>query len=481
MRELVLILSAGIFFASCVQRREPAPEPLRSIRWAIAKLPSRADWRSCDASCRAIAPLVMEGLTRPDPSSPENVARAAAEKWEWRSRRRLRITLRRDGRWADGSPVIASDFAVAWQSGLTARSADSFARLFCADNASATPVRVKTDGDWVIEVDFPRPCPQFLQAAALPELFPRAKVGRFPQATNGPYRVADWIAGRTLVLVRHAGFSGRKSWPDRIAIHADSDPSRRLARFGSGEADFVDGLTWRDLPDWVSFDDRLIPYEEPKVVVLALPVEARGGLPIAWRKILATSADPERIVRQLRWPYRPVRDLSSLLTERASQTWWASLPGLASVGSFFAYPSLRLPGRMAETQIHFHSTIPDGRATAEALAAQWADVAGAHVSAAGTFSAPVEVVEITWDRSRPETLLQETARLADRLTPGGGHWLTQAALLGSQAQSLSAAEDRLGATLAVLRPLYQRVSLALGNLQGPRPKRTPEGGWEFPN
>lgn len=469
-RILFLVLLTCV--ASCSRKSPPREEPPRSVRWAIESLPERLEWADCDASCDAIAPFLMEGLTRETPGSLAAIEPAAAERWEWRGGRRLRVFLRPEAKWSDGSAVTARDFVSAWESYLGARqSAKRAARLFCSE-LSATGARIRAASELEIVVTFPRACPQFLRSAARPELYPRRG-----SATNGPYRLEEWSAGRLAVLSRSPYGARASPWPDTLVLRADPDPARRLARFGNGEADFVDGLTWRDVPDWQAFRDQILTYQESRLTLLALPTESRGGLPAPWRRAILTSADPEPLVQRLRWPHRPLKELEPLVESPGSEG-WAALPGLASMGSIFTSP-LRPLLRVTGHPLRIRAETPDARAVAEALAVRWVEAAGVAFSVTREGAAAATILDVAWEGREPESLLGELAKVAEQLFPGAGAPLVQAATQAEPRTAIAGIESRLMNDLAVLRPLFQTTRLAAARLGGPPPRRTRGGAWDF--
>lgn len=129
---LVWLVLALVFTAGCARRETPAAEGIRHRTLLVGNQaePASLDPHLLNAYTDSrIALALFEGLTVLE----ERTARplpGAAERWEV-SPDGLTYTfhLRRDGRWSDGAPVTAADFAFAFQRILTPALGSTYAYM----------------------------------------------------------------------------------------------------------------------------------------------------------------------------------------------------------------------------------------------------------------------------------------------------------------------------------------------------------------
>lgn len=172
---------------------------------------------------------IYEGLVAPAPNNPDDNAPGAAASWENKDFTLWTFHLQPKGRWSDGVPVTASDFAFAYQRVLSPEiAADYGEMLYPLVNAKAfnegklkdfSQVGVKVIDDLTLQLTLQGPTPFFPSLLkhyswfALPrhviEKFgkmtdrgtPWAKLGNI--ASNGPFKLKSWHFNHVLEVERN--------------------------------------------------------------------------------------------------------------------------------------------------------------------------------------------------------------------------------------------------------------------------------------
>ncbi len=193
---------------------------------------------------------LYEGLVRFRSQSLE-VEPALAESWTISDDGlRYRFRLRSGVRFHDGSPFDAG--AVKWNlERLTHKDhpyADTgpFPLAFFFESVRAVEVL----GPLEVELVLSQPFAPLLGNLAYPTGFMvspaavrryRRAFGRHPAGT-GPYRLAEWRAGRSLVLEKNPDYWGPKARTPRVVFRAIGDEMTRLAELRAGNVDLVPEL-----------------------------------------------------------------------------------------------------------------------------------------------------------------------------------------------------------------------------------------------
>ncbi|GAB1488159.1 peptide ABC transporter substrate-binding protein [Opitutaceae bacterium] len=203
---------------------------------------------------------VLEGLVAPNPAGGEPQP-AAAERWTV-SPDGLTYTfhLRADGRWSDGTPVVAADFVESYQRVLTpataAAKADLFFHVAGAEDfyrgriTDFTQTGFSAPDTRTLVIRLRRPAPEFLAYVASGPWLPvntRAvethgrtwtQPGKF--VGNGPFTLATWDANQRITVNRRTDY-----WnADHIKVSAihfialDSGDAEERA-FRSGQVDIT--------------------------------------------------------------------------------------------------------------------------------------------------------------------------------------------------------------------------------------------------
>ncbi len=166
------------------------------------------------------------------------------------------FTLREDARWSNSEPVTAHDFEFAFKRILAPATAAKYATLLYpikgaeAYNSgaaeSADVVGARALDDRTLEVILENPTPYFITQlkhyTAYP--VPRDLVEEHGDqwtkaeniASNGPYRMVEWVPNSTITLVKNDQYHDADNVAiDRVVFHQIEDRSEGLKRFRAGE------------------------------------------------------------------------------------------------------------------------------------------------------------------------------------------------------------------------------------------------------
>lgn len=226
------------------------------LRRGLAGQPGSLDpQRAEDAFSYDVLHDLYEGLTA---SSPDGeVVPAGAVSWRVdEGGRRYTFTLRREARWSNGDPVLASDFVTAFRRAMDPATASGAADLLRAiENAPAVlggerPVEdlgVQALDDYGLEIRLAQPVPYFLDiltnTVASPVHASSLDVGGgFSKPgttiTNGPYRLIDQTPGANIRLARNPHYWDSSSVAfDEVRYEFVADENVEFTRFRAGELD----------------------------------------------------------------------------------------------------------------------------------------------------------------------------------------------------------------------------------------------------
>ena len=258
---LVLALAACTLLALTGCPRQPAAGVQSVLRISQRNEPATLD------PARATMPdeffilrAVLEGLVTPQADGGEPLP-AAAERWEVSSDG-LTYTfhLRPDGRWSDGTPVVAADFIASYQRILTPATAAAKPDLFFhvagtedfyrgrLSDFAQTGFRAPDDHTLLIQLH--RPAPEFLAYVASGPWLPvnrRAieqhgrewtNPGKF--VGNGPFTLTAWDANQRIVVRHRADHWDARHYPlGEIHFVALDNGDAEERAFRSGQVDIT--------------------------------------------------------------------------------------------------------------------------------------------------------------------------------------------------------------------------------------------------
>ena len=233
----------------------PAPHPLR-VPWSEQPILDPA-LASDMSSCELVEQL-FSGLVK---LSPElDVLPDVARSWEVREGGREYVfRLRDDARWSDGHPLTAHDFTFAWRRVLRPTTGSRSANLLY-DVAGARPyhqgelsdperVGVRALDATRLQVELEMPTGYFLQLLTHTVTFPVPRhiidghgeawteVGNM--ASNGPFKLAGWEPGQSIVLTRNPHYHGRYGGNvQRVELPFAQDDRDSLRMYEAGQVDY---------------------------------------------------------------------------------------------------------------------------------------------------------------------------------------------------------------------------------------------------
>jgi ABC-type transport system substrate-binding protein len=271
----------------------------------------------------SLIPLVYDGLVRLDAQGRPRPALALAwqhdaenKRWEFR--------LRPGVKFHDGSPVNAAAVAACLKIGAH--------------------VAVSGDGGTVV-IQQEIPAPDLPATLADPRFVILRRGADGVTSGTGPYRIADWQAGRHAALAANDDYWGGRPFPDGIDLRMFRTYRDQSVDLELGKADVVElsiedarRATQRGLHTWTS-----APYE---LVALAFERGRTPGENIALRQAVALSIDRDAI--------------HNVLLQRQGESAGALLPQWMT-GYAFLFPVARDLERARQTAAGFPK--PGPRAT----------------------------------------------------------------------------------------------------------------------
>jgi ABC-type oligopeptide transport system substrate-binding subunit/DNA-binding SARP family transcriptional activator len=221
----------GFVFWQQMAETEPVDLPSRpphALRVTALEPSSLSPGVAMDLPSAVFQDQLFSGLAEvsPDMSVVPDVARS----WEvFDGGRKYVFHLRDDVQWSDGVPVTAGDFEYAWKRALNpARSWRAVELLYDIQGARAyhqgevadsDQVGVRAIDDSTLVAELEGPTSYFPYLLAFSPMFPiprhvvqtRGAAWEDPEhiVTNGPFRLAAWERGVSMVLERNATYHGR--------------------------------------------------------------------------------------------------------------------------------------------------------------------------------------------------------------------------------------------------------------------------------
>lgn len=351
-------LLAGVCLAGAAGA---APGPARGADAALYRRGNGADPETLDphkTSTVAEATILLdlfEGLTAYDAGG--TLVAGAAERWSsspdgltWT------FALRPDGRWSNGDPVVAEDFAFGLRRMLDPATGAKYANVLFplrraeAVNRGALPpgaLGVAAPDPLTLVVELERPTPYLLELMTHQASTPvhRPSLAAFGDAfsrpgrlvSNGAYRLEDFSPNDRITAVRNPHFreAGSVRIP-RVAYIPTPDVAAAVRRYAAGEIESLDDLPADQIRSLrARFGDQVVL--TPALGVLALMVNlrkaplgdarVRHALSLAidreflaeavWGETMlpAYSFTPDGLDNALPPPLMPGRDLSPLERE----------------------------------------------------------------------------------------------------------------------------------------------------------------------
>ena len=237
----ILILSMALLHSTACDR--PAPSLLETkggggeFRVLLPAEPLDLDPNSIrDEISLLLAPNLYSRLAMLDADA--RLHPDLAERWEVSpDGRRYTFHLRRGVSWHDGRPFQAAD--VKWTLEHLARRAEPT----FASEALRRIARVETPDEHTVTVHLSGAWAPFLPTIADNGVFilPRPAQGSKRQATvgTGPFRLAEWVSGKRIVVTANRSFFRPGPFLDRVIYTFEPDPDLGPELVASGKVDQV--------------------------------------------------------------------------------------------------------------------------------------------------------------------------------------------------------------------------------------------------
>ncbi|MGC9450905.1 MAG: peptide ABC transporter substrate-binding protein [Oceanipulchritudo sp.] len=268
---------------------------------------------------------LFEGLVSPDPATLEPLP-GVAESWELSEDGRVyTFTLREDARWSDGEPVVARDFAAAWERALRPEQAAPYAAMLHVlrgaepynrgESSDFSEVGVKAPQDRVLEVTLERPVAYFLSMLLHPVWYPipthagaASGSGRVGEWTlpgtfigNGPFVLEEWLPNQYIGVRRSELYWDAKAvFLNGARFYAIDEPNAEERAFLSGQLHVTDSLPPARVTAYQRENSPLLRVD-PYLGTYYILMNLREG-PLADAKVrraLALSIDREGIANRL--------------------------------------------------------------------------------------------------------------------------------------------------------------------------------------
>jgi len=302
MRRILPGIAAILCLVSC-GRQEPATDDRQILRRG-----NGSELLSLDPHIVTGVPemrvlrALFEGLVALDPETLNPIP-AAARSWERSKNGRLyRFSLDPAGRWTNGDPVTAKDFADSFRRILSGSLGAPYAsQLFIIRNARAhhagtledpASLGVRAVDELTLEIELAKPVPYFLSLLVNPAWFPvhrpsvestgewisRNAAWTRPGAlvTNGPYQLAEWHLNDFLRVTRNPHFRDPESFPlDEIYFFPIANLYAEERAFLDGLIDVTSIVSPQRIRYYLESDDPSVLQVEPDLGVYYLVLNTR--------------------------------------------------------------------------------------------------------------------------------------------------------------------------------------------------------------
>lgn len=171
-----------------------------------------------------------------------------ATAWEWDDDTHLRLTLRDDVTFSDGTPLTAEDVVYSFQvSEVTGACSSSYSRIFDLENCVAeddTTVVLALNSPYPVVIDilaadvYSIVSKAGVEAAGGPDEAARSPIG------SGKYVFSEWVDGQYITLTRNDNYWNQDALPyyKEITLSFISDNTSRAMAVQSGNVDVACGL-----------------------------------------------------------------------------------------------------------------------------------------------------------------------------------------------------------------------------------------------
>jgi oligopeptide transport system substrate-binding protein len=264
---------------------------------------------------------LFEGLTTFDAKG--DVVPGAAESWDISDDgKTYTFHLRKDGKWSNGDPVTANDFAYAFRRLVDPVTASDYAFMIdMVENAAAirngeekdvSKLGVAALDDHTFQVKLTDPTPYFLGLLRHNSILPvhQATIEAHPEdwtrpgnlISNGAFVLSEWTPQASLTMVKNPNFHDAANVKlDKIVMYPTEDIAEELKRYQAGELHVTydapsDQIPWLEANMASEFKNT--PYLGTYYYVVNLTREPLGSS-LELRQALAMAIDREILTEKI--------------------------------------------------------------------------------------------------------------------------------------------------------------------------------------
>jgi peptide/nickel transport system substrate-binding protein len=283
---------------------------------------------------RIIMQNVNETLTQYDVKNGQGVVPRLAESWEDRGDGVWRFNLRQGVAFSDGSTFDAADVKHSFERATSPQLTCETPRYFGETKLSFTVV-----DDHTVDVSAEPAQPILPLLLSLVTIVPAETPVEFTREPvgTGPYELASWTPGQSIVLERRDDYWGEAPEVERATYVFRTDPAVAAAMVAQGEADLAPSISAVDATDadtdvsylnsetlYLRIDSAIDPISDKRVrqaLNLAIDREAFIGTLLPEGTVVATAMVPPTTLGWnpdvKPWPYDPERAQALLEEARA--------------------------------------------------------------------------------------------------------------------------------------------------------------------
>jgi len=303
--------------------RQAAAEQVITIAWG-AEPPSLDPGLATDTTSANVLLNIMDPLVRLEGENLE-AKPSLAQSWKTsQDGKTVTLTLRQNGKWTNGDPVVAQDFVYSWKRTLDPKLAADYAyQLYGIQGAQEyneckgaqqcarlrDQVGVRAVDDHTLEVKLTSPQPWFIQLLSHQSFFAvhRPTVERYGDnwteakniVTNGPFKLERWAHNSRIDLVKWEEWRDADSVTlDRVNGRIITEGTTAVQAFEAGEVDALDSglIPTNELARVKGTEDY---YQSPAMGVYYYGFNVKQVTDVNQRRAMSLAIDRKTIVERI--------------------------------------------------------------------------------------------------------------------------------------------------------------------------------------